>query len=101
MRGVVDGAEELLRLPTGCGEQNLIYLGPNVYTMRYLKAVGRLTSTVEKKARAFIRQGELIQDVVKILFYFFMRSLKNNLKKNVGHYRQSQYRVSERFYQCT
>ena len=57
VRGVVDGVEELLRLPTGCGEQNLIYLGPNVYTTRYLKAVGRLTSTIEKKARAFIRQG--------------------------------------------
>ena len=58
VRGVVDGVEELLRLPTGCGEQNLIYLGPNVYTLRYLKAVGRLTSTIEKKARAFIRQGQ-------------------------------------------
>nr|AVP12644.1 complement C3-like protein 1 [Littorina littorea] len=61
VRGIVDGAEEMLRLPTGCGEQNLIYMGPNVYTMRYLKAVGRLTSTIEKKARAYIRQGLMRQ----------------------------------------
>lgn len=61
VRGIVDGVEELLRMPTGCGEQNLIYLGPNVYVMRYLRAVGRLTSAVEKKARAFIRQGLMRQ----------------------------------------
>ncbi|KAL8600817.1 hypothetical protein ACOMHN_056475 [Nucella lapillus] len=61
VRGVVEGAEELLRLPTGCGEQNLIYLGPNVYTMRYLKATGRLTSSIEKKSRAFVRQGLMRQ----------------------------------------
>lgn len=61
VRGIVDGVEELLRLPTGCGEQNLIYLGPNVYTMRYLKAVGRLSSAIEKKARAFVRQGLMRQ----------------------------------------
>nr|KAG5700006.1 hypothetical protein BaRGS_001825 [Batillaria attramentaria] len=61
VRGIVDGVEEMLRLPTGCGEQNLIYLGPNVYVMRYLRAVGRLTSAVEKKARAFVRQGLMRQ----------------------------------------
>ncbi|PVD21662.1 hypothetical protein C0Q70_17461 [Pomacea canaliculata] len=61
VRGVVDGVEEILRMPTGCGEQNLIYLGPNVYVMRYLKATGRLSSNAEKKARAFVRQGLMRQ----------------------------------------
>ncbi|ESO83810.1 hypothetical protein LOTGIDRAFT_169046 [Lottia gigantea] len=55
------GVDTLLKLPTGCGEQNLIHLAPNVYVMRYLKATGRLMPEVEKKARVFMRQGMLRQ----------------------------------------
>lgn len=53
----IEGVAELLRLPTGCGEQNLIYLAPNVYVTRYLRATRRLTSDIERKALAVIRQG--------------------------------------------
>ncbi|GFR85504.1 complement component C3 [Elysia marginata] len=53
----IEGVAELLRLPTGCGEQNLIYLAPNVYVTRYLRATRRLSSEVERKALAVIRQG--------------------------------------------
>ncbi|XP_050403081.1 venom factor [Patella vulgata] len=59
--GIINGVDTLLKLPTGCGEQNLIHLAPNVYVMRYLKATGRLQSGVEKKARAFMRQGMMRQ----------------------------------------
>nr|UIO57920.1 complement protein C3-1 [Biomphalaria glabrata] len=54
---MIEGVTELLRLPTGCGEQNLIYLAPNVFVTRYLRATRRLTSFIEKKALALIRQG--------------------------------------------
>ncbi|KAK3801074.1 hypothetical protein RRG08_027278 [Elysia crispata] len=54
---VIEGVAEILRLPTGCGEQNLIYLAPNVYVTRYLRATRRLSSELERKALAVIRQG--------------------------------------------
>ncbi|CAL1525989.1 unnamed protein product [Lymnaea stagnalis] len=54
---MIEGVTDLLRMPTGCGEQNLIYLAPNVFVTRYLRATRRLTSLIEKKALALIRQG--------------------------------------------
>ncbi|XP_067661748.1 complement C3-like [Haliotis asinina] len=54
---VIKGLHNLLRLPTGCGEQNLIFLGPNVFVLRYLRAANRLPQAVEKKARTYIREG--------------------------------------------
>ncbi|CAG5115195.1 unnamed protein product, partial [Candidula unifasciata] len=51
------GVAELLRMPTGCGEQNLIYLAPNVYVTRYLRSTRRLSAVIEKKATILIRQG--------------------------------------------
>ncbi|BFZ05589.1 hypothetical protein BsWGS_08627 [Bradybaena similaris] len=53
----IEGVAELLRMPTGCGEQNLIYLAPNVYVTRYLRATRRLSAAIEKKATILIRQG--------------------------------------------
>ncbi|RUS87187.1 hypothetical protein EGW08_005027 [Elysia chlorotica] len=58
---VIEDVAEILRLPTGCGEQNLIYLAPNVYVTRYLRATRRLSSELEKKALAVIRQGVMRQ----------------------------------------
>ncbi|XP_059177543.1 complement C3-like [Physella acuta] len=54
---MIDGVTELLRMPTGCGEQNLIYLAPNVFVTRYLRSTRRLSALIEKKAIALIRQG--------------------------------------------
>uniref|UniRef100_A0A0B7BJ94 NTR domain-containing protein n=1 Tax=Arion vulgaris TaxID=1028688 RepID=A0A0B7BJ94_9EUPU len=54
---MIEGVDQLLRIPTGCGEQNLIYLAPNVYVTRYLRATRRLSAAIEKKATILIRQG--------------------------------------------
>lgn len=40
--------DQLLVMPTGCGEQNMLTLAPNVFVAAYLSAVGR---TVPEKAR--------------------------------------------------
>lgn len=39
----ISGLDRLLRIPTGCGEQNMITLAPNVYVAKYLKATGKMT----------------------------------------------------------
>merc|ERR1719272_214286 len=43
------GLGRLLRIPTGCGEQNMITLAPNVYVAKYLKVVDRLSPDLEEK----------------------------------------------------
>jgi CD109 antigen len=38
----------LLRVPSGCGEQNMISLAPNVYVGKYLLAMGRLRPDIRQ-----------------------------------------------------
>ncbi|KAJ8318519.1 hypothetical protein KUTeg_003610 [Tegillarca granosa] len=40
----------LLRRPTGCGEQTIINLAPNIFATRYLKVTNQLTESFKKKA---------------------------------------------------
>lgn len=42
--------ENLIRLPTGCGEQNLIYFLPNLLILDYLKNTAQLTPTIQNEA---------------------------------------------------
>jgi len=45
----LNGLERLLRIPSGCGEQNMISLAPNVYVGKYLTAAGRLRPDVRQR----------------------------------------------------
>ena len=38
----ISGLERLLQIPTGCGEQNMITLAPNVYVAKYLLATKKM-----------------------------------------------------------
>ena len=54
------GLEKLLRIPTGCGEQTMIYMAPVVYVLRYLDSLkGGVTAEVERKAYTYARQGKV------------------------------------------
>ncbi|XP_064641564.1 complement C3-like [Lineus longissimus] len=45
------------KLPTGCGEQNVITMGPLVYSTKYLLRIGKLTGKLEANAYDFITKG--------------------------------------------
>lgn len=47
----------LLRLPYGCGEQNMVNFAPSIYIMQYLAAVGQMTTSVENKAKNIMTTG--------------------------------------------
>ncbi|KAJ7371501.1 endopeptidase inhibitor [Desmophyllum pertusum] len=47
----------LLRLPYGCGEQNMINFAPGIYIMQYLFTVGQLTTSIENKAKNIMTTG--------------------------------------------
>jgi len=51
------GLDALLRMPTGCGEQTMIYMSPNVYALQYLSNTNQVTGDIEKKAYKFIESG--------------------------------------------
>ena len=48
----------LLRMPYGCGEQNMALLAPNIYILEYLKNTNQLTPAIKEKAIPFLSSGE-------------------------------------------
>lgn len=53
----LEGLDDLLGMPYGCGEQNMIFLAPDIEVLRYLKASGQLNPEVRLKAETFITTG--------------------------------------------
>lgn len=48
----------LLRMPYGCGEQNMALLAPNIYILQYLKNTQQLTPAIKEKATNFLTSGK-------------------------------------------
>ncbi|XP_056329658.1 alpha-2-macroglobulin-like protein 1 [Danio aesculapii] len=47
----------LLRMPYGCGEQNIAVLSPNIYILQYLENTKQLTSAIRERASGFLKSG--------------------------------------------
>ncbi|XP_058601063.1 alpha-2-macroglobulin [Onychostoma macrolepis] len=47
----------LLRMPYGCGEQNIAVLSPNIYILQYLENTEQLTSAIRERATGFLKNG--------------------------------------------
>ncbi|KAL1260706.1 hypothetical protein QQF64_008533 [Cirrhinus molitorella] len=47
----------LLRMPYGCGEQNMAILSPNIYILQYLENTKQLTSAIRERATGFLKSG--------------------------------------------
>ncbi|KAL7831785.1 hypothetical protein AOLI_G00293330 [Acnodon oligacanthus] len=50
----IDG---LLKMPYGCGEQNIAVLAPNIYILQYLENTGQLTAAIRERASGFLKSG--------------------------------------------
>ncbi|XP_062505338.1 murinoglobulin-1-like [Corticium candelabrum] len=57
MGPTISGLESLLRLPTGCGEQNMLNFAPAVYIAHYLDTIGKLDAATRKKALHYMQTG--------------------------------------------
>lgn len=42
--------DNLMRLPSGCGEQNLVHFMPDLIILHYLRVTQQLTPTIENEA---------------------------------------------------
>ncbi|XP_016122154.1 alpha-2-macroglobulin-P-like, partial [Sinocyclocheilus grahami] len=45
---------DLLAMPYGCGEQNMLLFAPNIYILQYLESSGQLTPEIKNRAMTFL-----------------------------------------------
>ncbi len=57
MGPILSNIENLIRMPYGCGEQNMLNFVPNIVVLRYLKATQRASSQLENKAIKYMEAG--------------------------------------------
>jgi len=57
MAPALENVGNLVRLPTGCGEQNMVGLVPNIYLLQYLEGTKQSEPELEKKAKEFMEIG--------------------------------------------
>lgn len=55
--GTIKYLNKLIRLPSGCGEQNMLNFVPNIVVLKYLKTVGQLKADIERKAKSYTEKG--------------------------------------------
>ncbi|NXX84199.1 CD109 protein, partial [Urocolius indicus] len=53
----INGLSSLIKMPYGCGEQNMINFAPNVYILQYLTKTRQLREDIKSKAVSFMRKG--------------------------------------------
>ncbi len=54
---VISGVEDLLGMPYGCGEQNMMFMAPDLEILRYLDATDQLVPEVRAKAELYLTTG--------------------------------------------
>eukprot|EP00066_Takifugu_rubripes_P011155 XP_003979617.2 PREDICTED: alpha-2-macroglobulin-P-like [Takifugu rubripes] len=57
MGRALQNLDGLLKMPYGCGEQNMALLAPNIYILQYLRSTEQLTDDILKKAIHFLTSG--------------------------------------------
>ncbi|XP_060089077.1 CD109 antigen [Heteronotia binoei] len=53
----ISGLASLIKMPYGCGEQNMINFAPNIYVLDYLTKTGELKHNTKLKAVSYMREG--------------------------------------------
>ena len=58
MGKVIKNIGNLIQMPYGCGEQNMINFVPNILVMEYFKLTGKGTPEERQKAMAYMQKGQ-------------------------------------------
>lgn len=56
----IHGLDELLKMPYGCGEQNMLNFAPNIFITRYLEVTNNLDEATFEKSKGFMVKGEYL-----------------------------------------
>ena len=57
MGPTIAGLDKLLQMPTGCGEQNMVYFAPDVFIYKYLESTNQENAAIKEKALKFMEIG--------------------------------------------
>ncbi|KFQ80106.1 Alpha-2-macroglobulin, partial [Phoenicopterus ruber ruber] len=57
MGAAMQNLHQLLQMPVGCGEQNMVLFAPNIYVLDYLNKTGQLREEVKSKAIGYLVSG--------------------------------------------
>uniref|UniRef100_A0A8C6IDN1 Murinoglobulin 2 n=1 Tax=Mus spicilegus TaxID=10103 RepID=A0A8C6IDN1_MUSSI len=57
LSSAIKNTQNLLHMPYGCGEQNMVLFAPNIYVLKYLDKTQQLTQKIKTKALGFLRAG--------------------------------------------
>ncbi len=83
----------LLRMPYGCGEQNMGVLAPNIYILQYLEGTAQLTTANQATAMGYLKRG--VDDYKKYIYIYFFFLLGRLNPKDVPFF--SNRRISDSF----
>ncbi|XP_076859338.1 alpha-2-macroglobulin-like protein 1 [Brachyhypopomus gauderio] len=57
MGRALQNLDNLLAMPYGCGEQNMLLFAPDIFILEYLDSSGQMTPTIKTKATSFLLSG--------------------------------------------
>ncbi|KAL1764977.1 alpha-1-inhibitor 3-like [Sigmodon hispidus] len=57
MSSAIKNLQNLLHMPYGCGEQNMVLFAPNIYVLKYLNETQQLTQKIKSKAIGYLIAG--------------------------------------------
>ncbi|XP_069719698.1 alpha-2-macroglobulin-like protein 1 [Phaenicophaeus curvirostris] len=57
MGPALQNSDQLLEMPFGCGEQNMVHFAPNIFILQYLNKTKQLDPEIKAKALRFLRTG--------------------------------------------
>ncbi|KAL3865691.1 hypothetical protein ACJMK2_043055 [Sinanodonta woodiana] len=57
MGPTLSNLKDLLKMPYGCGEQNMASWSPNIYVLQYLTNTNQLTDAIQDEAKGYMRIG--------------------------------------------
>ncbi|NXO11614.1 A2ML1 protein, partial [Oriolus oriolus] len=61
MGTALQNLDQLVQIPHGCGEQNMVLFAPVVYVLQYLEKTRQLSPEIKDRATGFLRKGYQIQ----------------------------------------
>lgn len=59
MATVAANIDKLIQLPSGCGEQNMLYFAPDVVVLNYLDATNLLTNSIRVQLVNYLLTGKV------------------------------------------
>ncbi|KAH0521189.1 Murinoglobulin-1 [Microtus ochrogaster] len=57
LSSAIRNTQNLLRMPFGCGEQNMALFAPNIYVLKYLNETQQLTEKIKSEAIGYLSAG--------------------------------------------